>query len=640
MNIAYKHLIKYIPSNPSIKDLSEKLFQLGHEHEIKKNIFNIEYTPNRGDCLSIKGLLRDLSVFYDINDELNYYENEIDTFDFNFVNKAPSICPKISFLRIKIDKVPEKYTSNLSSYFDDLEIKKNNFFTDISNYLAYEIGQPTHCYDASKINDQILFTEINTEKSFKTLFDESLTLTGKNAVFMMNEDVINLAGVMGGITTSCSEKTLEVIIECAYFNPENIIGQTLKYGISSDAAYKFERHVDPNNHEYTLRRFIELVHEHTNILEMNIFRGEYEKMDEIKIPFQSSKINKILGTSFEEAYLHKILEKLNFVFEDGFLKVPSFRSDVTSINDISEEIARVVGYNNLPTKKINLPKIDFSEDLLEEKIKGYLIDNGFFEVISFPFEESYDDDNAIKIDNPLDINKRILRRNLKNSLLEKLVYNEKRQKDSIKFFEISDIYDLDKNEVNVSKNIGIICSGRIGKNYNNFSKKIDKRYLIDLLNNFMCDGDYELELINRENIDSKITSEIYYFEIPLKNIDKKILEYNINTYPPENFISYKKISDLPYSIRDLSFSVTDINMLKSLEETVINFRHEKLIETFVFDYFVNKKNQVIKIGFRFIFQSSDETITDNEVDEIMKIIINTTQNIDSVSIPGLQNEVN
>ena len=156
----------------------------------------------------------------------------------------------------------------------------------------------------------------------------------------------------------------------------------------------------------------------------------------------------------------------------------------------------------------------------------------------------------------------------------------------------------------------------------------------------MCDGDYELELINRENIDSKITSEIYYFEIPLKNIDNKILEYNINTYPPENFISYKKISDLPYSIRDLSFSVTDINMLKSLEETVINFRHEKLIETFVFDYFVNKKNQVIKIGFRFIFQSSDETITDNEVDEIMKIIINTTQNIDSVSIPGLQNEVN
>ena len=207
------------------------------------------------------------------------------------------------------------------------------------------------------------------------------------------------------------------------------------------------------------------------------------------------------------------------------------------------------------------------------------------------------------------------------------------------FFEISEL-DLDKNEVNVSKNIGIICSGRIGKNYNNFSKKIDKRYLIDLLNNFMCDGDYELELINRENIDSKITSEIYYFEIPLKNIDNKILEYNINTYPPENFISYKKISDLPYSIRDLSFSVTDINMLKSLEETVINFRHEKLIETFVFDYFVNKKNQVIKIGFRFIFQSSDETITDNEVDEIMKIIINTTQNIDSVSIPGLQNEVN
>ncbi len=635
MNIFYKHLTRHIPSNPSIEDLSEKLFQLGHEHEINKNIFDIEHTPNRGDCLSVNGLLRDLSVFYEIKDDFDYYEGKIDKFEFNFKNEAPSICPKVSFLKIKIDKVPDTYNGYLHSYFEDFGIKKNNFFTDISNYLAYEIGQPTHCYDANKINDQIIFKEIDSDKSFNTLFDQKLNLNGKNPVFLSDDKVINLAGVMGGASTACDKETSEVIIECAYFNPENIIGQSIKYGISSDAAYKFERHVDPSNHDLVLRRFIELVKDNTNIIEMSIFNREYKKINEKILPFEGTKINKILGTNFKDEYLYGILEKLNFDIEEKFLKVPSYRSDIKSMNDIAEEIARVVGYNNLPTKDINLPKLNLRENMLEKKIKGYLVDNGFFEIINFPFEDSHGE-RAIKVDNPLDINKGKLRTNLKNSLLDKLIYNEKRQKDSIKFFEISNIYDASDDEINVTKNIGIICSGRVGKNYNNFSKKIDKKYLTNLFKNFMAVDDYEIQTINRKDIDSKSTSEIYFFEAPLENIDKKILDYDVNFLPPENFINYKKISDLPYSIRDLSFSITNYNNLKILENTVINFRHKKLLETFVFDYFVNKKAEVIKIGFRFIFQSTVETITDNEVDKIMEEIICATENIESVSIPGLQ----
>ena len=98
MKIAYSHLIKYIPSKPSILDISEKLFQLGHEHEIHDNFYIMEFTPNRGDCLSLLGLLRDLNVFYEVNFDFNFFKDEIKPFEFNFINNAKKACPRISFL--------------------------------------------------------------------------------------------------------------------------------------------------------------------------------------------------------------------------------------------------------------------------------------------------------------------------------------------------------------------------------------------------------------------------------------------------------------------------------------------------------------------------------------------------------------
>ena len=102
MKIAYEHLIKFIPSRPSIENISEKFFQLGHEHEIENNIFDMELTPNRGDCLSINGLLRDLSVFYEITPNNEIYTDDIKSLDINFVNNSQEACPSISFLKIKI----------------------------------------------------------------------------------------------------------------------------------------------------------------------------------------------------------------------------------------------------------------------------------------------------------------------------------------------------------------------------------------------------------------------------------------------------------------------------------------------------------------------------------------------------------
>ena len=300
MKIAYKHLLENITENPSIEEISDCLYQLGHEHEIEENIFNMEFTPNRGDCLSINGLLRDLSVFYNVNTNQEIYNHKLNKLDIDFENFSQDICPQISFLKLEIESIPNKYKDYLNNYFTDLSLNKNNFFTDISNYISYENGQPTHCYDFDKINGKIVFKELNTDQEFKTLLEKEIHLTGKNHVFLLNDEVINLAGVVGGKETSCSSDTKTVLVECAFFKPEAIIGKSVKYDIQSEASHKFERFVDPECQDKTLRRFIKIVEEHTNIKDMSLITYNYKKNKVTKIPVNIDLINQIIGTDISQ----------------------------------------------------------------------------------------------------------------------------------------------------------------------------------------------------------------------------------------------------------------------------------------------------------------------------------------------------
>ena len=117
MKIAYEHLLKNLEERPSINELSKSLLQLGHEHEIEGNIFDMELTPNRGDCLSLNGLLRDLAVFYSVKTDFKIYTHDIDPLSINFKNKSKHSCPKISFLKIDIDEPPSSYKNELQEYF-------------------------------------------------------------------------------------------------------------------------------------------------------------------------------------------------------------------------------------------------------------------------------------------------------------------------------------------------------------------------------------------------------------------------------------------------------------------------------------------------------------------------------------------
>ena len=637
MKVAYKHLISYIPSKPNIDEISERFFQLGHEHEIEDEIFDMEFTPNRGDCLSVHGLVRDLAPFYEIDLTGDIYEKELKKLDIGFANNAPEACSHISFLKIDIEGEVTPYVGKLKEYFKDLNINKNNFFTDISNYISYEMGQPTHCYDAKKIGNLFSLEIIEEDKNFHTL-QEEIVIKGRNLVFLKDGKVINLAGVMGGKNTSCSINTKSVIIECAHFNPEEIIGKSVKYNIKSDAAHKFERGVDPFCHEEVLRRFIKIVSDHANIKNIEIYQNAFVDYAPIKIPLDVKKISNILGISIDKYTVEEYLRKLGFEIIGNEIIAPSYRNDVKNLNDIAEEIARVIGYNNIPATSFQMPPVNAVTDIkiLEQNVKDFLIKNGFFEVINNPFI-NIEENNAIKVDNPLDSNRKYIRTNLKKSLIENLLYNERRQQDSIKLFEISDIYSIDRNLKN-KKVLGIICSGRVGNNYLDFSKKINIKYIRNLIKELLPATDINPINLDRKSLNTKLNNEIIYLELELNslsNLNPGFISNPERHSKDHNFIKYSPVSEFPSSSRDLSFSIKNIDKYYEIQEYLLAYKSDLIKEIFIFDFYKNKKNNEIKIGFRFIFQSTTSTITENEVNKVMEAIIKHTLSIDSVTIPGL-----
>ena len=476
MKIVYSHLLNFLKKKPSLAELSDKLFQLGHEHEIEGEVLDLEITPNRGDCLSLKGIARDLNHFYKADLDTEHYDADIPESDFSFENKAEDLCPNISFVEIEVEGKVKAYAPYLESYFQDLKLNKNNLFTDISNYLAYETGQPTHCYDATKINGPLVLEKRNKQEKFKTLLGSEIELKGENLVFTINDVAVDLAGTMGDESTSCSENTMKVLVECAYFKPEEILGKARQYNLNSEASYKFERGVDFLAQEQVLRRFIAIVSDHVKIKSLAL-KTEQRKKDKREVEFDSERLNKIIGTDLTETEQKEYLNSLYFKIDDKVV-VPSHRSDIDQLNDLAEEVTRMIGYDNIASKALALPvKAKKIEANFEDLCRSYLINNGFFEVVNFPFNDNQDE-AAISVDNPLDKQRSKMRVCITKSIKENVVFNQNRQKDSIKFFEFSDIYTKDGNE----NKLAVIVSGRTNKNFKEFNAQLDYSYLKGLIN--------------------------------------------------------------------------------------------------------------------------------------------------------------
>ncbi|MFL2730341.1 MAG: phenylalanine--tRNA ligase subunit beta [Gammaproteobacteria bacterium] len=640
MKFHYQHLIGLLKKIPSKTELSEILFQLGHENEMDGEIFDLELTPNRGDCLSLLGLARDLNFFFGHKDNFRIYDGQLKKFDFNFINHEPDACPEINFLYLEIENEVNSYRDYLQSYFQDLSNKKVNFFTDISNYVSYELGQPTHCYDFTSLQGALELKKVEQKKDFITLQDEKIVIDKDDLVFSVNDEVINLAGIMGGKSTRCSDKTTKVLLECAHFRPDEILGKSTKYGLSSDASHKYERFVDSALQDLAIKRFIKIVEDHAEIKEIKLYKNSNNNDSERIINLDFSKINSILGTSLDDKKIIQILNNLSFEMKDNKVRVPSFRNDIFNTNDIAEEVARIIGYNNISSQKIDLPKTkkDFS---LSNYLRNFLTKNGFTEVINFQFTNK-NENQSISIDNPLDQNKSRIRTSVKDSLLENLLFNERRQKSSIKLFEISDIYSIDSSgDIHIKKVLGLIASGRVANNYKDFSRKIDTQFIDSIFKDLSVDLSKYLFNIDRQLLDTKRKEEIVFLEIPLGKFEgtfnvKDIEQLDKNV----NFYKYKEISDFPSSTRDFSFMVSNLDTINQISKKIFDFDSKILKDAFLFDFYENASKQEVKAAYRFIFQDFSKTLTDEAINQELEPLLSEILKLKNVSIPGYKNDIN
>ena len=633
MKFIYQDLLSFLTEQPSRETLSKRLFQLGHEHEVDGDIFDLEITPNRGDCLSLLGLSRDLNNFFNIKDPYEIYDDDIEELDLDFKNLSTESCPKISFLEIEIDENISSYKPYLDNYFIKLGINKTNFFTDISNYISYERGQPTHCFDRESITQDLTFSNRICQENFKTLLGDEIKLEDKNCVFSIGDEIVSLAGVMGGASTACSSKTKKVLVECAYFNPEKIIGKTVKYNLKSDAAYKFERGVDIAMQEKVLRRFISIVQDHALIKHLSIKTFFGSNFQERYLPIETERVNQILGTKLTKDQYINYLIKLGFEIGDK-IKIPSFRHDIVSQNDLSEEIARIIGYDNIKSIPLKLNNGSKKEKSRINMIKDFFVENGFSEVINFPFTEKKEK-KSILVDNPLDSNRKNLRASLKNSLIENLLFNERRQKDSIKLFEISDVYSKERN-ITQQKRLGIIVSGRQGHNHIDFSKKLDRNYLSAILSLDDNIPIFDIEQIPREHLKTKRKEKIFYTEILVDDIPDELFKHIGAEKAEINFLKYCPVSEFPSSMRDFSFSIGSAEQYNIFISHINNFQDDNLKDFFIFDFYVNEKLGEIKVGIRMVFQSPAKTLSDEDIKKSINKILKPVINLDGVSIPGLE----
>jgi phenylalanyl-tRNA synthetase beta subunit len=169
--------------------------------------------------------------------------------------------------------------------------------------------------------------------------------------------------------------------------------------------------------------------------------------------------------------------------------------------------------------------------------------------------------------------------------------------------------------------LSIIASGRVGENYKDFSKKINKKYLMMLFQEILPNEVFDFKIISRELLDTKIKNEIFTLEVDISRFSNEILSYKEVSQSPENFAKYTPISDLPSSIKDISYSIKDYSKTQELQDLLLNYQCDIIKNIYIFDYFKNEKQKEIKIGFRFIFQSKKATLNSAEIELVYNDIV-------------------
>jgi len=429
---------------------------------LSDTVFELDLTPNRPDCLSVIGIAREIAAIQ--KTPLKYPDyaiaDQTDTIHklSSVKIEAPDHCPRYSARlveNVKVAKSPFWLQDRLLS----VGLRPINNIVDITNFVMMETGQPLHAFDFDRLAENRIVVRLAAQgEKFSTLDEKQRSLESEMLMICDGEKAVAVGGVMGGLNSEIENDTTRVLIEGAYFNPVSIRRTSKKLGLNTDASHRFERGVDPEGTIRAVNRSAKLMVDIGGGTLVDGIIDEYPNPQPAKsLVMSTQRTNRLLGTRLEGSRIRELLEAIEFKVdpvgnnEDELLvSAPTYRVDITRPEDLMEEVARLHGYNNIPTTHPAMPAEGRSPAprlALRSRLKTLMSGFGFTEVITYSFDSESScnrlqikpDDprrSMIHILNPLTEDQTVMRSSLVPGILSTVAYNMARQIRNLKLFEI------------------------------------------------------------------------------------------------------------------------------------------------------------------------------------------------------------
>ena len=622
----------------------------------KDSIIKLDITPNRGDCFSVLGVARELSVINNLKLSLPNISSVESSFKDEMKVKACVEAPSYFGRTVRDISVKSKTLPLIAERLKFSDQKLIDPVVDITNYILLELGQPLHAFDRDKLSGNITVRTAFNKEKIKLLDDQELVLDDSCLVISDEESAVAFAGIMGGKESAVSASTNSIFLESAFFKPSIIRGKARRYGFQTDASLRFERGVDYKIQEIAIDR--------ASILLRDTVGGRFSEVTSStlknklpkrrKINFDLEKSNGLLGTKISKKVALRYFKGLGFVPEslkNGSISAipPSWRYDLTIEADLVEELARLEGYDSLPQlslspvyKKIELNTQSHLSDLLSAK--------GFNEIISYSFISRDDHDlfgegvAALEVKNPISQSMSVMRTNLVSGLVSTFLHNLNHGQDSQRLFEIGNTFSLKNSKEVAEKNtLAGLMNGKVNEdNWKEKAKNISfydlKGVVQDLLREFKgpcifdnCKIDFlhpgmsSLIKINNKIIGFMgslqptylnrlgLSQDIYIFSLELNGLEKNISS------------SFKEFSRFPSSSRDLSFIVSKSIASSSIENVIKSAAGKFFKGIEIFDVYEGKgiEEEKKSIAISVSWQSIKQTLKDSDIDSAVERIVNS-----------------
>ncbi|MFA5779181.1 MAG: phenylalanine--tRNA ligase subunit beta [Elusimicrobiota bacterium] len=617
-------------------------------------------TINRGDCLSVFGIAREIAAVFNkkIKKEIKDYSVKPKNI-FPVEIKNPEKCPRYTGFIIKNVKVGPS-PKWLADRLINCKLRPINNIADITNYILLEYGQPLHAFDIAQLKNKIIVRNAKSQEKIFALDNNEYPLDDEILVIADADVPVAIAGVIGGTPTSVTDVTKNIFLEAACFDPISIRKTSRKLAISTDSSYRFIRGIDAKNVSNIGMLAAEMIQ---NICGGEIVEGAVDiypiPSEPIKIELDINRVNKILGTEISIDEIKNILTRLGFNFNLNPLTfnlsvtVPSHRNDVKDDVDLVEEIARIYGYNNIKTSdkisyNADVPTADKTEQIID-RIKDIAVSAGFFETISYNFVSKEDllklklKESEWEIKNPVSQEEPFLTTSLIPQLIENAIRNLSRGKKDIKFFEIGRVF-LEKEQTFFS---GCVSGCETGW-WKEKPPPIDFYFLKGFIEAVFFGigmSDYRFE----ENDNEDLRNKMYHpnQSVKIKISDKTVghfgllnpdikskLDLKTDLYVFEIVLDeladftdfgkkYVPVPKYPAVERDLAIEIPQNFTADEITGVIKKEGADMLSDIKLFDFYSGEqiKEGHKSLAFRMTFRRQDRTLKDEEVNTAIKKII-------------------